>query len=261
MLSFYMRPVTELSKIDIKNIKLIAFDSDGVLVKKGTEIVQSTGFYSQKTNTVGPQVIAKLNELKKHFHIVINSGRSSLYLTQIYQDILWDNVTLISEIGAFLTGGGFMVQTNYLDQYELDTTKLIRQKLSKLIGNPAVAGFEPKQFLTTLHCHEAVSEVEQIVKNCDIENRFYCWWNQEAYDINSKKFTKSLALNKLLELKNLLPENIITVGNGINDADLTAKKSINISTDPINLQTDDYFADGEHLGGLAVLDHLLNLVN
>lgn len=75
MLSFYMRPITELSKTDIKNIKLIAFDSDGVLVKKGTEIIQSSGFYSQKTNIVDPQVIAKLNELKKYFHVVINNGR------------------------------------------------------------------------------------------------------------------------------------------------------------------------------------------
>lgn len=256
-----MQPITNLTKDQLVNIKLIAFDSDGVLVKKGTEIIQSIGFYSQKTNIIDPQVINKLNELKKHFHVVINSGRSSLYLTQIYQDILWDSITLISEIGAFLTSGGFMVQTNYLEQYELNTTKLIRQKLSKLIGDPRVAGFEPKQFLTTLHCHESVPEIDEIVKNCDPENRFYCWWNQEAYDINSKKFTKLLALNKLLSLKNLLPENIITVGNGINDADLTAKKSINISTDPTNLQTDDYFVEGEHLGGLAILDHLLNLVS
>lgn len=260
MLLFYMGPISEITAIDIKNIKLIAFDSDGVLVKKGTEIIQSTGFYSQKTNIVDPQVITKLNELKKYFHIVINSGRSSFYLTQIYQDILWDNITLISEIGVFLTGGGYMVQTNYLDKYELETTIKIRSELSKLIGNSRVAGFEPKQFLTTLHCHESVPEVDEIVKNCDPENRFYCWWNQEAYDINSKKFTKFLALNKLLSLKNLLPENIITVGNGINDSDLTAKKSINISTDSKNLQTDDYFADGEDLGGLAVINHLLNLI-
>jgi hydroxymethylpyrimidine pyrophosphatase-like HAD family hydrolase len=83
-----MRPITELTRDQIKDIKLIAFDSDGVLVKKGTEIVQNNGYFSQKTNLVDPQILEKLNELKKHFHIVINSGRSSLYLTQIYQDIL-----------------------------------------------------------------------------------------------------------------------------------------------------------------------------
>ena len=255
-----MRPITDLTKDKISNIKIIAFDSDGVLVKKGTEIIQSPGFYSQKTSVVDSQVITKLNELKKHFHIVINSGRSSLYLTQIYQDILWDNITLISEIGAFLTSGGYFVQTNYLDSYEINTIKNIRQKLQKLIGDPRVEGFEPKQFLTTLHCHEATPEVDATVKESDPENRFYCWWNQEAYDINSKKFTKFQALNKLLLLKNLSSKNIITVGNGINDADLTTKNSINISTDSANLQTDDYFVDGEDQGGSIIIDHLLRLV-
>lgn len=256
-----MRPLKELSKEDLASIKLIAFDSDGVLAKKGTKIVESPGFYSQQTNLIDTQVLEKLNRLKKHFHIVINSGRSSLYLTRIYQNILWDDVTLISEIGIFLTGGGFMVQTDSLDEYELNTTKLIRQKLENLINDPRVAGFEPKQFLTTLHCHQAVPEVEAIVRESDPENRFYCWWNQEAYDINSKNFTKSIALNKLLKLKNLSLQNVITIGNGINDSDLTGKNSINISTDPQNLKTDDYFAEGEHLGGTAILDHLLTLVS
>ena len=260
MLFFYMKPITELTSEQIKDIKLIAFDSDGVLVKKGTEIIQNKGYFSQKTNLVDPQILEKLSELKKHFHIVINSGRNSLYLTQIYQDILWNNVTLISEVGVFLTGDGYMVQTNYLDNYELETTIKIRRELNKLIGDNRVAGFEPKQFLTTLHCHEAVPEVDEIVKKCDPDNRFYCWWNQEAYDINSKKFAKSQALNKLLLLKHLTSENIITVGNGINDADLTANKSINISTDPINLQTDDYVAQGEHDGGLIIINHLLSLL-
>ncbi|MFA7301191.1 MAG: HAD hydrolase family protein [Candidatus Shapirobacteria bacterium] len=255
-----MKPISELLQTDISQIKLIAFDSDGVLVKKGTEIIQNKGYFSQKTNLVDPKIISKLNELKKHFHIVINSGRSSLYLTQIYQDVLWDNVTLISEVGVFLTGEGYLVQTNYLDKYELTAIHTIREKLGKLIGDPRVAGFEPKQFLTTLHCHQDIPEVQQLVAESDPENKFYCWWNQEAYDINSKKFTKTQALNKLLLLKHLSLENVITVGNGINDADLTTKKSINISTDPTNLQTDDFFAQGEHDGGLLVINHLLSLL-
>jgi len=255
-----MKPISELTGDTIKNIKLISFDSDGVLVKKGTEIIQNKGYFSQKTNLVENSVIEKLNELKKHFHIVINSGRSSLYLTQIYQDILWENITLISEVGAFLTSNGYMVQTNNLDKYEIETTLKIRKELAQLIGDNRVAGFEPKQFLTTLHCRQAVPKVDEIVKNCDPENRFYCWWNQEAYDINSKKFNKSIALNKLVSLMNLSSDNVLTVGNGINDADLTENKSINISTDPLNLQTDDYVAPGEHEGGLLIINHLLSLL-
>jgi len=255
-----MKPIADLTKSEISNIKLIAFDSDGVLAQKGTDIKQSPGFYSQQTYLINSEVLDKLNVLKKHFHIVINSGRSSLYLTQIYQDILWDNLTIISEIGAFFAGNGFMVQTDVLNKTELETIKLIRQKLSSFIGDSRVEGFEPKQFLTTLHCRQAVPEIEAIIKELDTQDQFYYQWNEEAYDINSKKFTKSIALGKLLKLKGLLPENVITVGNGINDSDLTVGKTINISTDPIHLQTDDYFADGEHLGAIRILDHLLSLI-
>ncbi len=33
-----MRPITELTKKDIEDIRLISFDCDGVTVKRGTEI-------------------------------------------------------------------------------------------------------------------------------------------------------------------------------------------------------------------------------
>jgi hydroxymethylpyrimidine pyrophosphatase-like HAD family hydrolase len=256
-----MKPITDLTREHLSPIKLIAFDSDGVLAQKGTEIHQDGGFYSQQTYLINPEIIAKLNELKNYYHIVINSGRNSLYLTQIYQDILWDNITIISEIGVFLTGSGYMVQTDVLDNYELSVSKTIRQKLTALIGDPRIEGLEPKQFLTTLHCKEAVPEVEKIVIESDPENKFYCWWNEEAYDINPKKFTKLSALNKLISLKGFLPENIITVGNGINDSDLTSGSTINISTDPIHLKTDDYFVEGEHSGAITILDHLLKLLH
>jgi hydroxymethylpyrimidine pyrophosphatase-like HAD family hydrolase len=257
-----VKPISALSSDEISKIKLISFDSDGVLVKKGTEISQSAdGHFSQKTNFVSPSVLEKLILLKKRFHLVINSGRSSLYLSQIYQDILWDNVTFISEIGSFITGGGFMIQTEPLNDYELKTIKNIRAKLSKLIGDHRVKGFEPKQFLTTLHCYSEVPEVAATVKDCDPENKFYCWWNLEAYDINSAKFTKIKALLKFISLIKLNPSEVMVVGNGINDRDSVTKEFLNISTDPSNLAADDYSIEGEHLGGEILLDHLVKLIS
>lgn len=255
-----MKPISDITADQVSQIKLISFDSDGVLVKKGTELSQTPdGSFSQKSNFVSSSVLEKLILLKKYFHIVINSGRNSLYLGQIYQDILWDNVTLISEIGVFLTGRGFHVQTEVLDDYELNTISNIRAKLGKLIGDPRVKGFEPKQFLTTLHCFSEVPEVATIVKDCDPENKFYCWWNLEAYDINPKKFTKIKALLKLISLMKFSPSEIMVVGNGINDRDLVTSQILNISTDPSNLIADDYSIEGEHLGGEALLDHLLKI--
>ncbi|MEK7527622.1 MAG: hypothetical protein AAB574_01200 [Patescibacteria group bacterium] len=256
-----MKPISELTSNQISNIKLISFDSDGVLVKKGTELSQTQdGSFSQRTNFVSPSVLDRLKLLKRRFHIVINSGRNSLYLSQIYQDILWDNVTLISEIGVFLTGQGFMVQTEKMDDYELEIIAKIRAKLGKLIGDPRVKGFEPKQFLTTLHCFSEVPEVATIVKDCDPENKFYCWWNLEAYDINCQKFTKIKALLKLLSLMKLSPSEVMVVGNGINDRDSVTSQILNVSTNPSNLIADDYSIEGEHLGGELLLDQLLRLI-
>jgi len=256
-----MQPLSTLTFDKISPIKLISFDSDGVLVKKGTDLTSfPDGSFSQKTNFVSQSVLDKLAILKNHFQIVVNSGRNSLYLTDIYHPILWDNVTLISEIGIFLTGSGFMVQTSPLDSYELSVINSIRADLSRLIGDPRVKGFEPKQFLTTLHCHSEVPEVIDIVKKYDVENRFYCWWNLEAYDINSNKFSKVNALKKLITLKNLTPDQVMSVGNGINDRDSVTSQFLNISTDPENLVTDDFFVKDEHLGGEQILDHLISLV-
>jgi hypothetical protein len=54
-------------------------------------------------------------------------------------------------------------------------------------------------------------------------------------------------------------ENVITVGNGINDKNMTNIVGIDISTDPSHLNA-DFVATGEHLGGEIVIDKLLSLV-
>ena len=39
-----MKPITELTREDIKDLKLICFDVDGVTIKKGTDIEEVKGF-------------------------------------------------------------------------------------------------------------------------------------------------------------------------------------------------------------------------
>src|SRR3972149_100955 len=96
-----MKALSELTKEDIKNIKLVCFDVDGVTIKKGTEMKN------------------KIIELKKYFFVCINSGRSSLYLTKVFADLLWDNFALISEIGIFSLVAGELVQHEKFDQTTL----------------------------------------------------------------------------------------------------------------------------------------------
>lgn len=252
-----MRPLDQLSAESLKNIKIVCFDCDGVINQKGTDLKQNGSSISLKTNFPTPSVLEKLSRLKNKYHLCINSGRSSLYLTQIFNSLLWDNVSLVSEIGIFILQQGQIIQTDILDDYELAVIKKIRTELGRLIGDPRVKGFEPKQYLTTLHCFSEVPEVAEILAKNDPERRFYCWWNQEAYDINSSKFNKGKGLKKLLEIHHLNESQLLTVGNGINDQNMTTSTSINISTDPSHLQSDDFFVEGEHLGGEKVIDYLL----
>jgi len=54
-------------------------------------------------------------------------------------------------------------------------------------------------------------------------------------------------------------DNVMTVGNGINDENMTAVAAIDVSTDPKHLKA-DFIASGEDEGGEVVVDRLLSLV-
>lgn len=254
------KPIANLSKLDISNIKVICFDVDGVTIKKGTEIEEKGTELRIKTNILEPRILEKIKKLKKYFHITINSGRSSMYLYKVYSDILWDNASLISEIGIFILYKGILHQSFQFSDYELATLKKIYEKLKPLAeSNTLVRGFEPKQFLITLHCSAAITNVDKIITECDSQKEFYCWWNGEAYDICPKRFNKGAGLKKLTELLGVDIKQTLAIGNGINDKDMTDLAGIGVTTDISHLFS-DYSVSGEHLGGELLIDHLLSLV-
>ena len=47
-----MKPISLLSPASLSNIKLISFDADGVMVEKGTEILESRGVLTVKTKKI-----------------------------------------------------------------------------------------------------------------------------------------------------------------------------------------------------------------
>lgn len=255
-----MKPLSELSKDDIKDIKIICFDTDGVTVKRGTDIEEKGSELRIKTNILEDRILEKLNRLKKYFHVTVNSGRSSLYLAKMYQGILWDNSSVISEIGIFILHQGKLIQNFVFTDYELSTIRNITLELKKIAeNNPHVKGFEPKQFLITLHCYQAIPEIDEIVKRYDTNNEFYCWWNGEAYDICPHRFNKGSGLLKLCDILGVTVEQTMAIGNGINDRDMIDIAGISITTDKNHLVA-DYFIDGEHLGGEILIDKLLELL-
>jgi hydroxymethylpyrimidine pyrophosphatase-like HAD family hydrolase len=125
-------PISELTADNLKNIKILCFDCDGVTVQKGTEIINIGHQSTIKTNKISDSMLQKIIKLKKHFHISFSSGRSMLYLSEMYGDVLWENASLQSEIGNFILYQGELIQNFKLTPYELEVIKNIRFDLKKL---------------------------------------------------------------------------------------------------------------------------------
>ena len=260
-----MKPLSELTKNDIKNIKLVCFDVDGVTIKKGTDISEvktsENTTLTVKTSNLSEEMRDKMIQLKKHFFISVSSGRSSLYLTKIYAELLWDNCALISENGIFTLLAGKLLQHEYFDPKTLAKMAKIVVELKALEGkNKDFRAFEPKQFLITLHAWNDIPEVYEIVKRNDPEGEFYTWWNGEAFDIAPKRLNKGAGLKHLADQLGIDLSQTIAIGNGLNDKDMIDAAGIGVTTDAKSVQGDFYTEGSEHLGGIELVDKLLNLV-
>jgi HAD superfamily hydrolase (TIGR01484 family) len=259
-----MKALSELTKEDIKDLKLVVFDVDGVTIKKGTNIEeiktpQETKF-TIRTNNLTEEMKGKLRELKKHFFVAICSGRSSLYLTDVFNDLLWDNFALISEIGIFTLIDGELKQNKKFESKELEKMKLIKNDLAKLVGDrPEMADFELKQFLITLHASHELPEVKEIMKRHDPEEEFYCLWNGEAFDIAPKILDKGQSVKFLAKELGIGIHQTLASGNGINDKSMIDAAGIGITTDKKSVEADYYTEGNEELGGFEIINKLLEL--
>lgn len=259
-----MKPITDLTKEDIKNIKLICFDVDGVTIRKGTvvkeEETKETRTLTVKTRLLTDEVRGKLMELKKYFFIAINSGRSTIYLKDVFGDLLWDNVALIGEVGIYTLANGELVQHEKFTKSTLDKMRRIRLSLEKYIGATlASEAFEPKQFLITIHMPFEDKTVYELVEKADPEGEFAVIWSGEAFDILPKRLNKGTALINLCKYLKIDPAQTIAIGNGNNDRDMTETAGIGVTTEPDVLKSDFYTVGKEHLGGIELANKLLEL--
>lgn len=256
-----MNPLNQLKFKDIKDIKIICFDCDGVTIERGTEIEETETTLNVKTHNLSELLLEKLLQLKKHFHINFSSGRSLLYLDKMYGKVLWDNASFTGENGIFTLINGEVVQQEKFDQETLkkiNEMKMAIRELSK--RNKDIRGFEPKQFLITVHAWREIPEIEEIRKRYDTKDEFYNWWNGEAYDIGLKRLNKGTGLKKLAEYLKVDIGQTLAIGNGLNDVDMVETAGIGVTTDPKVLKTDFYTTGKFHLGGEELIDRLLELV-
>lgn len=259
-----MKPLSSLTKEDIKNLKLVVFDVDGVTIKKGTNIEEiKTSLetkFTIRTNNLTKEMKDKLFQLKQKYFVAICSGRSSLYLTDVFNDLLWDNFALISEIGIFTLINGELKQNKKFDTNMLRKMKLLRTDLAKLVGDkPEMADFELKQFLITLHASYEIPEVYEIMKKNDPEEEFYCLWNGEAFDIAPKILDKGQSIKFLAKDLGIGIHQTMASGNGVNDKSMTDAAGIGITTDKKSLESDYYTEGNEELGGFEIINKLLEL--
>ncbi|MFA5840762.1 MAG: HAD-IIB family hydrolase [Candidatus Paceibacterota bacterium] len=221
-----MKPLSEFSKKDFSKIKMIVFDVDGVLVPRGTKIKQKGNTTTLETKVIHAKQIEQIKKLYEYGLLInISSGRGLYMLQEMFRDIL-PFVSLTYENGSATWYKGRVYQ--HVNSFEY--IKDIFPKLKKVVNkNKKVKGFEPKEFIITIHCNERVPEIEKIVKN---EGGLVTVWNGEAYDILiNRKQTKAVGLRHAMEIFKLKKENVMAIGDNYNDQELLRESGMPISAD------------------------------
>lgn len=211
-------------KTEISKIKMIVFDVDGVLVPRGTKIKQVGNTTTLQTKVIAPKQIEQIKKLNKMgFLINISSGRGLYMLQEMFREIL-PFVSLTYENGSATWYKGKIYQ-------HINSFQYLRNVFPKLkeVKNKNIKGFEPKEFIITIHCKKKIKEIEKIVRK---EKGLYTIWNGEAYDIGIKKHqTKALGLRNVIKIFGLKKENIMAIGDNYNDHELLKESGIPISAD------------------------------
>jgi HAD superfamily hydrolase (TIGR01484 family) len=227
-----MKNISELENKDLKNIKLIVLDVDGVLVPRGTIIEQSgnrTMFETKKIRESELMYIKSLYEAG--FKVNISSGRSLFMLMDMFRAVL-PYVSLTYENGSATWYNGEIIQhTNKFNELEE-----VRKQLSKIVDK-RIKGWEPKEFIITIHATSRINAIEKIV---GLFPNMQCIWNGEAYDIMHKSQTKANGIKYLMEYANLKKRNVMAIGDNYNDKDMLSAVGTPVSADSERVEGDYY---------------------
>ena len=248
-----MKHISEMIKRDVENIKLLVLDVDGVLVPRGTKIKQIGNVTTLETKKIAKKQIEQIRRLnKKGFYVDINSGRGLYMLQEMFREIL-DFASLTYENGSATWFKGKIYQ--HVNSY--DYLKNVLPKLQK-VKHKNIKGFEPKEFIITIHCKDRVKEIEKIMSK---ERKLYSIWNGEAYDIGIKdKQTKAVGLKHLIDLLRLSRKNVLVIGDNYNDVEMMSVGGISVSADKDRVDG-DFFVEltGKRLPADLLMERMLKL--
>ena len=221
-----MKPLNQMSVQDLHEIKMIVFDVDGVLVPRGTKIKQVGNTTTLETKVIAEKQIEQMRKLSEMgFLINISSGRGLYMLQEMFRGVL-PFVSLTYENGSATWDKGKIYQ--HVNSFEY--LKDVFPKLVKVARkNKNVKGFEPKEFIITIHCQKQIKEIEEIVKK---EKGLTTIWNGEAYDIQiDKDQTKAVGLRHVIEIFKLDRKNVMAIGDNYNDHEMLEESGMPISAD------------------------------
>src|SRR3989338_933363 len=238
-----MKSLNQMTKEDLKEIKMIVFDVDGVIVPRGTKIKQVGNTTTLQTKIIAPKQIEQIKELyRKGFLINISSGRGLYMLQEMFREIL-PFVSLTYECGSATWYKGKIHQ--HINSFE--RLQDVFFKLKRIaFKNKNVRGFEPKEFIITVHCKKKDQKIEETVQK---ERGLCTHWNGEAYDVLIKKDqTKALGLQKVMKIFKLKKQNVMAIGDNYNDHELLQASGTPISADKTKIQGKFYVSlQGEFL--------------
>lgn len=247
-----MQPIEKMTKEVLKDIKLIVFDVDGVLVPRGTKIKQENNTTTFHTKHIDPKQIEQIKKLKDlGFFININSGRGLYMLQEVFRGIL-PFASLTYENGSATWIEGKIVQHVNSFEYLLD----LFLKLRGIEKEENVKGFEPKEFILTIHCEDRVQKIEDVVAEYD---DLYCIWNGEAYDVGVKGIqNKAIGLTSLRRYLKLEKKNVLAIGDNLNDKEMIDAAGIAVSADKTRVEG-DYFVplEGEFLPADLMMQQII----
>lgn len=250
-----MKPLDQISKADIKDIKMLVLDVDGVLVPRGTKIKQSGNTTTLETKIIADKQIEQIKKLNEMGYLInISSGRGLYMLQEMFRGIL-PFVSLTYENGSATWYQGKIYQHVNSFKYLKDVFPKLKEATE---NNKYVKGFEPKEFIITIHCDKQVPAIEEVMKK---EKDLAMIWNGEAYDIQiAEDQTKAVGLRHVMEIFKLKKENVMAIGDNYNDAELLSESGLPISADKDRVEGKFYVPlEGKFLPADLLMQKVLEL--
>jgi len=189
-------------------MKLIVFDLDNTLAEVGKSILPETVEILKKMENAG-------------IRIAVCSGKPTFYSCGLMRQAGLEDTVLIGENGAVIQFGVELPPKRYeVQKYSKDakeTISFLREKIKEVLPKvwfqPNEVGLTP--FLTKQEEFDAVNKIledyKEQVKDVIIYEQADC------FDITPVGITKKSGIENLAKILGVNPEEIIAVGDGIND--------------------------------------------